>query len=342
MRKFLASISLLMTLTSQQVAHGADKSKEIADRLKAVADVSSLDVPAGVQPWHWKMDVTLWDVDGKNPQQAGIEVWSAGDEMRTVESLGSAQITTIRSGSQLFRTDGYSPAFAQLELLIQQAVHPIPEEILQPSTKLKVHKEKFGTIALDCIDPTLPAPHTDVVSTSKPLTYCVKKDTNTLLVVYVPGEVVDLREEVETFQSKEVPTDLKILSGSTVRLEAKTVKLETYTPQQGDFTPHESMHLLAEPAEVLPVQLIGSVLSKTPPSYPVHAKLNHVQGTVDLDAIIGTDGRVVSLQPKGNPDPDLLRSVLDAVHSWVYRPFTICGLPVEIKTVITLHFNLSS
>ena len=77
MRKFLASIFLLMTLTSQQVAHGADKSKEIADRLKAVADVSSLDVPAGVQPWHWKMDVTLWDVDGKNPQQAGIEVWSS-------------------------------------------------------------------------------------------------------------------------------------------------------------------------------------------------------------------------------------------------------------------------
>jgi len=341
MRKLLAPALLLTILFYPRAGHAADKSRVLADRLKAAVDLTSFDTPAGV-PWHWKMDVTVWDVNGKNPQQAGIEVWSAGDKMRTVESLGAGQITTIRSGDQVFRTDGYSPAFAQLELLLQQALHPIPEEILRSTTKFKVHSDSRGKIALDCIDPTLPAPHTDVIIMGLKLAYCVKKDTNTLAVTQTAGQVVYLREQIDTFQSKEAPISLKILFGSTLRLEAKTSKLEPYTPQQDDFTPGEAMHALTGPVEVLPADLGGLGLIKTPPSYPPNAKLNHVSGSVKFDAIIGTDGRVVSLQPEGSPDPDLLRAASDAVHGWVYRPLTICGLPFEMKTTITVNFNLSS
>ncbi len=318
--------------------HAADKS-QIADRLKTAAERSSLQSPS-LTPWHITVGVTLFDVDGNNPTPANIEIWSAASHMKMIESVSGHQVTTIRNNDKLFRTTTTAPEFARLELLVEQIVDPIPDQLLQPGVKLNEEKTSIAKIPLDCINPSVPAPSSDTISIGSQLSFCFRRDTDSLLISYAPGEVANVRQQVGTFQSKEVPVDLKILSGRTLRAEAKLTKLETFTPQPDSFTPSDDMTVFTGPVEVEARDLINSVLSKMPPIYPVSAKARGAGGSVKFEAIIGADGRIVSLQPTANTNPDLTQAAQDAVVHWVYRPFLVCGLPVPIKTTITVNFNL--
>jgi peptidyl-prolyl cis-trans isomerase A (cyclophilin A) len=83
----------------------------------------------------------------------------------------------------------------------------------------------------------------------------------------------------------------------------------------------------------------GMLLSKTPPVYPVDAKISRAQGTVVLNAVIGTDGTVEDLQVVSGP-PMLRQSALDAVKSWRYRPYLLNGEPVEVRTTVNIIYVL--
>lgn len=76
------------------------------------------------------------------------------------------------------------------------------------------------------------------------------------------------------------------------------------------------------------------------PTYPVSAKLNHIEGTVVLQALIGTDGRIQTLSVYSG-HPMLADSALRAVQHWAYRPTRINGIAVEVETRIEVNFTLS-
>lgn len=75
-------------------------------------------------------------------------------------------------------------------------------------------------------------------------------------------------------------------------------------------------------------------------NYPAVSRATHTEGQVVLDAIIGTDGSVLSLQAvKG--DPYLIRAALEGVSKWRYRPVAQNGTPVEVATSISVRFKLT-
>ena len=55
--------------------------------------------------------------------------------------------------------------------------------------------------------------------------------------------------------------------------------------------------------------------------------------------LIGTDGTIQSLQIVSG-DPMFLRSALDAVQQWHYKPTILNGQPVEIDTYITVVYTM--
>lgn len=75
------------------------------------------------------------------------------------------------------------------------------------------------------------------------------------------------------------------------------------------------------------------------PVYPPIAKTAHISGSVILHAIIGKDGTVEHLALISGP-PLLVRSAMDAVQQWRYRPTMLNGEPVEVDTTITVVFTL--
>jgi periplasmic protein TonB len=83
----------------------------------------------------------------------------------------------------------------------------------------------------------------------------------------------------------------------------------------------------------------ASLVHQVTPVYPQIAKTAHISGTVVLHAIIGTDGTVQDLQYISGP-PLLMRSAMDAVHQWRYKPTMLNGEPVQVDTTISVVFTL--
>jgi protein TonB len=85
--------------------------------------------------------------------------------------------------------------------------------------------------------------------------------------------------------------------------------------------------------------MVSNLISQTSPTYPPLAKLARQQGTVSLQAIIGTDGTVQDLSVISGP-PLLIAAAMDAVKTWVYRPTLLNGAPVVVVTTIDVNFSL--
>ena len=87
-------------------------------------------------------------------------------------------------------------------------------------------------------------------------------------------------------------------------------------------------------------QIASSLQTKSyAPVYPQDLRIKRISGKVDLEAVIGKDGQIVSLIPKYSTDPEFTQAAIAAVQHWSYKPYLLNGSPVEIQTVITLNFK---
>jgi periplasmic protein TonB len=80
-------------------------------------------------------------------------------------------------------------------------------------------------------------------------------------------------------------------------------------------------------------------LYRPTPVYPRLALMAHIQGTVVLQAILGTDGSVQDLKVISG-HPLLVGAALDAVRTWRYQPTLLNTVPVEVLTEIDVNFRL--
>jgi periplasmic protein TonB len=76
------------------------------------------------------------------------------------------------------------------------------------------------------------------------------------------------------------------------------------------------------------------------PVYPALSKQMHLEGQVELHAIIGTDGSIRSLTAV-NGHPLFIQSAMDAVRQWHYQPTILNGTPVEVETTITVIYKMN-
>jgi protein TonB len=65
-----------------------------------------------------------------------------------------------------------------------------------------------------------------------------------------------------------------------------------------------------------------------------------VEGTVVLAATISKAGTIENLRIVGGP-PVLRQAAIDAVQTWLYRPYLLDGEPVEVETTVNVIFTLS-
>jgi len=73
------------------------------------------------------------------------------------------------------------------------------------------------------------------------------------------------------------------------------------------------------------------------PKYPEAARRAHIQGSVVLETLINANGRVQQVSAvSGNPD--LADAAMAAVRQWRYKPFTVDGKKVPIRTQVNVTF----
>jgi periplasmic protein TonB len=85
---------------------------------------------------------------------------------------------------------------------------------------------------------------------------------------------------------------------------------------------------------------LGRLLRKVEPAYPPIAKAAHVSGVVQLEAVVGTDGRVHSVRVLGG-SALLARAAQDAVMQWVYEPSKLNDVLIEVVANIAVTFTLN-
>jgi periplasmic protein TonB len=108
----------------------------------------------------------------------------------------------------------------------------------------------------------------------------------------------------------------------------------------------DGVRVAIPPRPVAVKPLVVSVLSeanllhRVQPVYPPIAREAHVQGTVELRAIISKTGTIENLVVvRGHPM--LAGAAIEAVRQWRYRPYLLNNEPVEVETNITVNFLLS-
>ena len=101
----------------------------------------------------------------------------------------------------------------------------------------------------------------------------------------------------------------------------------------------------AQPAEKVatvflsPLMASARLIQRIEPVYPEAALQTHVQGEVELEALVGKDGSVQQLKLLSG-DPELAAAAADAIRHWRFRPYQSDGQFVEFSTRLSVDFRL--
>jgi protein TonB len=93
------------------------------------------------------------------------------------------------------------------------------------------------------------------------------------------------------------------------------------------------------PVRVADLPVSPRRIGDTRPVYPEIARSAHVEGTVILEAVLDTAGRVTQLRVIKSV-PMLDQAALDAVRQWRYTPSLYGGHAVSVLMTITVRFTL--
>jgi hypothetical protein len=309
--------------------------------LKSMIEATSLD-SADAGSWHWKMDVTVYDFNGKNPVPGSIEVWRSDGNMRTVMTAAAAQQTTLRVGNKLYRSGDDSPNFSRLEAAFMQVLNPIPNEFLDPSLKLKLVGQKAGKTKLNCVEPTLGKPGTAMLDASARLDFCAMDGTDGFVAAYEANDTSIMFGQLGTFRSKQVPMTFRISSSGHLRADGKTTTLSPFSPAPDEFAVTPDLHPLQ-----LPIKNNGDgigflMLVREMPLAPAGgANAGHAEGWVKFDILIGQNGRIVSYAVvDSSNDQQFNRASEENLTHMIYRPYLINGIPVQVKASTGMSFSV--
>lgn len=96
--------------------------------------------------------------------------------------------------------------------------------------------------------------------------------------------------------------------------------------------------VIAKPSRVSMIQMARPI-HRVEPVYPVLARQMRVAGVVELQGVIGTDGRIHELKVLSG-HPMLVKAAVEAVSQWIYAPTILNGQAVEVAAPITVNFRL--
>lgn len=107
----------------------------------------------------------------------------------------------------------------------------------------------------------------------------------------------------------------------------------------GPAGPHVVVGASAGPVHISTGVMAGQLLGPIEAEYPMIARLSRAEGTVVVQAVISTSGRIESARVVSGP-PVLQAAALRAVRAARYRPFLLNGLPTEVETTVSINFRL--
>jgi TonB family protein len=139
------------------------------------------------------------------------------------------------------------------------------------------------------------------------------------------------------------PLDVEVVAGDkhhTVRPRSNVTKVEVAkVPGIQPEAPAASITSKAATHEVVPAAATHLPQTEIHATYPVLAQHMNVQGSVVLEALIGTDGMIENVRVLRGP-AILSSAAQQAVREWKFKPIYQHGQAVESKATITVNFTI--
>ena len=141
------------------------------------------------------------------------------------------------------------------------------------------------------------------------------------------------------------PLDVEVVAGDTHRIVhsgSSVAKVEIPTDSNHVSAVTTSVSNLpanAAARERLSPAGVPELRQTVDATYPLLGQHMRVQGSVVLQAVIGTDGNIEDLRVLAGP-AILTTAAQQAVRQWRFKPYLQNGQPVETKARITVNFSI--
>jgi protein TonB len=97
------------------------------------------------------------------------------------------------------------------------------------------------------------------------------------------------------------------------------------------------------PGKAAPLHVGGHVrppkaIVQVSPEYPPLARQAHIQGEVQIDAILDEQGNVIDMKVVSG-HPLLYQAALDALKKWKYEPTYLNDQPIAVEMIVKISFQ---
>jgi TonB family protein len=315
----------------------------------AAAPLYDFDDPA-LKPWHLKGTYQLYE-NGQPGEQGTYEYWWISPKVFHSSWTRPGATRTewhTADGKAVFEATGERLFYLEHDL--ESALFsPLPNAAeLDPAIAALDHEKlKFSKLELPCaivmkrkrpdgtpISPDLNSGDRYCFDPSAPVLR-IKRDSQFLFTAY---------DQLARTQNRILARELTVSDGDHRLLMLTVSTVENLAANDAALTPSDT----ATPFTPSPRRPFtsknkgGALAKKWPPVYPLAAKTAQIQGTVLLDAMIGTDGSVRDICVLSSPSPLLTDASKDCVARWQYSPYIIDGQPQEVNSLIRVIFSLGN
>lgn len=303
-------------------------------------DATELD-RKGAQPFHLKMDVQIYDMNGKPSHTGTIEEWWVSPNEYRIETNSGSLHSVTATGQTNVPAQPNRDSYL-LTQLWEKAIRPLAG--LHPRGAPAESKQTLGSAQLDCFTMS-PLAVSNFDPTQPPPTYCTDPGKQSLRLVRT-GFAVLIRNSAGTFQGTGVALSPTIVYMGHPAVSGKITVLESFSPGSPG-APELQPDTPAEGGKTAVSVTVaggirgGRIIERTNPIHPPAARENHIGGAVLLHAVITKEGRIGSLFVIASPSELLSEAAMDAVHTWKYEPYLLNGKPAEVDTTVTVNFNMS-
>lgn len=307
-----------------------------------------------MKPWHLRANFQTFDADGK-PKDQGVfeEWWDASAKWKVSYAGKEFHQVMYRNGDMGTRKMTGDSGWIPVQYRI--AIHTLYEDFATKKSiekaNLRAADRKLGAVDLHCVGPLRVAPELmaseDIAGnpmlafrgSSGVPTVCFNPDSAVVRVVVYDNGFSMIFDNVVQVDGRYIARDIWLRNGSLPLAHLTVSAIETLAKiEDSEFTaPASAVPVPAERynSEVKEGRRTGGEV----PIYPPLANSKSIQGRVVLEATITSTGDITDVQAISGPK-ELRQSALDAVKTWKYKPYSLNGKPVEMRTAINIVYTM--
>lgn len=281
-----------------------------------------------LKPWYIRISYDRYDEDGDNVDSGTYEeFWAGPKKYKRIYDADNFNQTDYATEKGLFRRgDQRWPTPAELQVR-SEIIDPFYYAATLHGFQTRTVERTFSGYKLQC---TLLE---NQVPLSDPTQYCFEPNGHVLRYNRGSGWNQTVYNRILTFQGRNIAQDVDVTDGGKPYLKLRVEKIELISNvNDSDFAPlQEAVEIGGRISGVRPTQ-IKTVF----PDWPASVRGQHI--SVEVDFVIGTDGRVVEAHAVSGPEKGR-KACEDAVRKSIFAPYLVLDKPVEVESKYECRYN---